>query len=305
MELIDDRLIDWQKYLQAPADAAHVRPASEWCDGVIARLQGDKRITGAKLPWFRTHDKIRFRSGEVSIWSGVNGHGKSLIQSHASLGFMAQGEKVCIASMEMLPVATMYRMTRQSSGGVFPTEESVRDFHGWTDGRLWLYDQQGSVSTDRILALGRYVSQEIGIKHFVVDSLMKCGIGTDDYNRQKDFVDALTAMAKDTGLHIHLVAHSKKGQTEYSQPGKFDVKGASEITDQADNVLTVWRNKAKEENHNEHGNEPDALLTVSKQRHGEWEGKIALWFNKASMTYLESENDYPKHYEALAEGVCR
>lgn len=305
MELIDDRLIDWAKYLQAPADAAHVRPASEWCDAVIDRLRGDKRHVGAKLPWFRTHDKIRFRSGELSIWSGTNGHGKSMIQSHASLGFMAQGEKVCIASLEMQPAATMYRMTRQSSGGVFPTEDSVRDFHTWTDGRLWLYDQQGRVSADRILALGRYIAQEIGIQHYVVDSLMKCGVGVEDYNRQKDFVDALTALAKDTGMHIHLVAHSKKGVNEYGQPGKFDVKGTSEITDLADNVLMVWRNKAKEESPSEHAPEPDALLTVNKQRHGEWEGKVGLWFNKPSMTYLESESDYPKHYEALAEGVCR
>jgi twinkle protein len=43
-------------------------------------------------------------------------------------------------------------------------------------------------------------------------------------------------------------------------------------------VLTVWRNKRKESDPERHRHEPDAMLICDKQRNGEWEGRIGLWF---------------------------
>ncbi|OGO94414.1 MAG: hypothetical protein A3F10_02720 [Coxiella sp. RIFCSPHIGHO2_12_FULL_42_15] len=62
----------------------------------------------------------------------------------------------------------------------------------------------------------------------------------------------------------------------------MDIKGTGSITDLADNVFTVWRNKNKEPS------EPDAILQCDKQRNGEWEGKISLWFDSVSLHYLET-----------------
>jgi twinkle protein len=133
------------------------------------------------------------------------------------------------------------------------------------------------------------------VTQFVIDSLMKCGINEDDYNGQKRFIDQLCAAAKDTGCHIHLIAHSRKGQDELTAPNKMDVKGSGSITDQVDNVITVWRNKRKEQaiaaskTTPEILDMPDALLIVDKQRHGEWEGKIGLYFDKPSFRYVEHD----------------
>ena len=33
-------------------------------------------LTGAKLPWKSTHDYIRFRPGEVTLWAGIHGSGQ-------------------------------------------------------------------------------------------------------------------------------------------------------------------------------------------------------------------------------------
>jgi len=122
----------------------------------------------------------------------------------------------------------------------------IEKFHDWTNEKLWIYDQMGRVKKDRIMQVIRYCSEELKIQHMVVDSLMKCGIGTDDYNAQKEFVNDLCTHAQDSEMHIHLVAHARKGQSEDTRTGKFDIKGASEITDQVDNVFTIFRNKKKE-----------------------------------------------------------
>ena len=249
------------------------------------------------LPWKRTRDKIRFRPGEVTLWSGMNGHGKSLALGQAMVGFVCQREPVCIASFEMRPVVTLARMMRQTAGCRHPDREMVLGVHEvWSDW-LWLYDQQGQVHADKILAVMRYAAQELKVKHFVVDSLMKCGISEDDYTAQKLFLDAICTIGRDTGMHIHLVAHSRKAKDETLPPGKMDVKGSGAITDQVDNVIVVWRNKAKEAARQAgeplDPNTPDALLIIDKQRNGEFEGKLGLFFDQESMQYMEHGDFQP------------
>lgn len=290
MQLVRDDVIDFAKYMQADSEAAYVRSAGDWYEDVLEIFRDGNRLAGATLPWEGLRDLVRIRPAEVTLWAGVNGQGKSLVVSQVVLHLLQQGQRACIASMEMPPRKTMYRMARQAFGPENFTAERLQKLMAWVDdSRLWLYDQQGTVQADRIVALGRYVTKELGAQHLVVDSLMKCGIGVDDYNGQKAFVDQLCALAKDTGLHVHLVAHSRKGRTPDDVINKFDIKGTSEITDQADNVFLLWRNKPKEEAQARgefgKGAEPDALLVVDKQRHGEWEGKVALWFDKKSQQH--------------------
>lgn len=298
--------IDFNKYLSTHPEHANVIPAYAYADMIVDYYHSGKPPAGICLPWSKTHGKIAIRPSEVSIWSGVNGHGKSLLVGQAVLQAMAMNEPTVIASMEMKPEVTLRRMIRQACGYNTPSEVFIRQFCDWAENKLWLYTQQGTVDSSRMLAVLRYCNdgllqagKKVKIKHFVIDSLMKCGIKSDDYNRQKSFVDELTAHARDSGMHIHLVAHSRKGESERKVADKFDIKGASEITDQVDNVFTVWRNKNKEDESQKQFpdqdvmRQPDALLICSKQRHGEWEGKTGLWFHKDSAQFVGFENARP------------
>lgn len=281
--------IDFSEYL-SETDAEHkVKNASDYKDSVIDYFHGEGADQGKSLPWSKAQGKIGFRKGEVTLWGGMNGHGKSLVLGQACLGYLRQGQKVVIASMEMKPHITLARMCRQEYGRI-PTHDAIHQFHKWTDKNLWLYDQLGAVKSQTMLAVLRYSADVIKANHFVVDSLMKCGIGEDDYNGQKHFLDQLCSIGRDTGMHIHLVAHSRKAKDELAPPGKMDVKGTGSITDQVDNVITVWRNKKKEQNRATFVEEPDCLLICDKQRNGEWEGNIGLWFNPDFMNFVDSDN---------------
>jgi twinkle protein len=289
--------IDFGLYMQA-TDAGHkIIPASVYAEEVADYLENGEQLRGAKLPWKKTRDLIRFREGEVTLWSGMNGHGKSLALGQAMVGFVCQREPVCIASFEMKPVVTLARMMRQTAGCRQPDRELVLGAHELWSEWLWIYDQQGQVHADKILAVMRYAAEKLKVRHFVVDSLMKCGIAEDDFTAQKLFLDAITTIARDTGMHVHLVAHSRKAKDETLPPGKMDVKGSGSITDQVDNVVVVWRNKGKEQAMQAGGShqptEPDALLIIDKQRNGEFEGKVGLFFDKGSMQYLEHATQTP------------
>lgn len=49
-------------------------------------------------------------------------------------------------------------------------------FRDWAS-TLWLYDQQGTVTAKKISAVARYCATEKGVRHFFIDSLMKCVAG--------------------------------------------------------------------------------------------------------------------------------
>lgn len=296
--VIERNDVDFRRYLAETEPAAKMRPASAYRDRVKARFAKGVQHIGMPAPWGKTEDKIRFREGEVTVWAGVNGSGKSLLLGQVVMGFMRSRQRCAIASFEMQPETTLQRMCRQASQGERPTDAFVDAFHDWSDGRLWIYDHRGQIDPRHMLAVCRYAHHELRIRHLVIDSLMKVVRGEDDYNGQKDFVNDLCAIAGDTGMHIHLVHHMRKDDGSGKPGGKADLKGSGSITDQVDNVVIVWRNKGKEHAAPKEGSEnpPDAMMIVDKQRNGEWEGRINLWFDRASMQYLEGPESRPAEF---------
>lgn len=289
-----------QKHIGQSPELADIKPASEWCDDVIDTIMNpNTEQSGVAIHYLDYEDCLRFRSGEVTIWAGCNGHGKSMALSQLILARMFE-TTFGVISPEMTPVRQMQRMTYQATRMRKPNPDQVRAFHEFTDGRLWLYDQQGKITQPVLLACIRYMAIDLGIKHIVIDSLMKCIQREDDYNEQKAFVENLTILARDLNVHIHLVCHSRKGQKEGDLPDKYDIKGTGAITDLVDNVLMVWRNKHKELKLSKNNlsdvdrrkleDEPDSALFCVKQRHYDWEGRIALHYQSDAMLLLSSRN---------------
>ena len=60
-------------------ESQHVRPSREFTEDLKERFKHGFQIRGEKLPWAKTHDFIRLRPGELSIWAGINGHRKSML----------------------------------------------------------------------------------------------------------------------------------------------------------------------------------------------------------------------------------
>lgn len=293
MNLIQDDDIDFAHYMDQTDHDHKVKSANHYVDDLVEHFWSEKPQLGASMPFRMIQTKLRFRPHEVTLWAGYSGHGKSLLLGQAVIGFAMQGEPCCIASMEMRPVVTLARMARQASINSRPDQDFLRGFCDAIDTGLYLYDHHGMVEYQKLVAVIRYASEVKKCRHFVVDSLMKCGIGDDDYNGQKRFLDLLCTVARDTGIHIHLVAHSRKGKDETKAPGKADIMGSSSIVNQVDNVLIVWKNVVKEEALSQGRpaqNDNDSELTCLKQRNGEWEGKLPLWFDVTSQQLMETQD---------------
>lgn len=303
IRIIKPDAVDFGKYLKSSDLDKKVREATSLIEEFRDEFVNPVQDVAQKMPWPKTHEGFGFRPGEVTVYAGGNGGGKSMITGQIALGLIRQGQKVMIASFEMKPKRTLYRMLRQFAGENIDAPrfsgrekyilELVDRLQTFSFDKLWLYDQQGTVTSQQVIAVSRYSAVELGVQHIFIDSLMKCVSGEDDYNAQKAFVDELTSLARDHGVHIHLIHHIRKLQSEEIQPNKNDIKGSGSITDQVDNVLMVWRNKKKE-----HAAQvgtidqsmPDAMLMCEKQRNGEAEDWYSLWYHKASQQFVESHD---------------
>jgi len=312
VRLVKSQEIDTEKYLKAHDVTHKVHDASVW----LEELQQDlinppEKDSSTTMPWAKTHSTFRYRPGEVTLYAGSNGGGKSLVTGQVAMGLIKQKQRVCIASFEMKPKRTLYRMLRQFAGENidFPRYTDKATYIGRMPGRfidfsasgLWLSVQQRTTSSQPVIAIARYCAAEPAVPPVFIDSLMKCVTGEDDYNAQKSFVDELTALARDHNIHIHLVHHIRKLGSEEVQPSKTDIKGSGAIADQVDNVLLMWRNKKKE--HDVQNGQipdhkkPDALLMCEKQRNGEAEEWYSLWFNRDSQQFVDESGGVPMSFD--------
>lgn len=316
IRLVHPKDIDVDKYIKASDITHQVHEPWTWLQGLIEEFDTPAQTENLSyLCWPSSAKSFQFRPGEVTVYAGTNGGGKSLITGQIALGLIRQERKVCIASFEMKPVRTLSRMLRQFSAKNFENplvplkrkdfEELVDRFLEFSDEKLWLYDQQGTTNAQRIIAMARYVAMELGVTHVVIDSLMKCVPAEDAYNEQKYFVDELCALARDHNIHIHLVHHIRKLSNEENMPSKTDIKGTGAIADQVDNVFLVYRNK-KKEHEIQSGKEvdpntPDLLLMCEKQRNGEFEGWFPMWFDRESQQFVDKLHGLPTIFDAKGD----
>jgi twinkle protein len=291
-------------------DPVELKSAREYVEDVIDLFYPPNGVEiGYDAPWEKVKGKILFRPSELSIWTGINGHGKSQFLGHIILSAMKQGALVCIASLELKPKRLLYRLTRQAGALKKPTEGYIHAIHDWYKDKLWLFDLVGTAKIERLLEVFLYARQRYGIDVFIIDSFMKLDIAEDDYKSQKIFIEKLCDFKNQYNCHIHLVTHPRKGADESQPPGKLDMKGTGAISDLADNCFTIWRNKSKESllqiqasgrtlssEQMEKLKDADCFWCCDKQRNGDWEGRFGFWFHPGSLQYLSHESQKPVYF---------
>ncbi len=278
--------IDLAAYMADSEGAHKVKAPGTWEQDVVDDLFAPESAQGTMMPWAQLSG-FRLRPGELTVWGGYNESRKSLLTGQVMLGCADQGEPVVIASFEMQPKETIKRLLRQWLLKTEPSRHEISEFMRWAHGKVWIYDQVGRCDAQKLFAVMRYAADKLGVKHFIVDSLMRVVRGTDDYNSQKDTVDQMIAIAKDSGMHVHLVAHNKKPQPG-TKASRYDVKGASEISDLAFNVVIVERPEG--DNGEKPDDQPDAWLKIAKQRNYNWKGAIRLFLQGETGAFSDTKS---------------
>lgn len=285
------------------AGAAHLDPeglrkATDFADAVTALFWPTHGTpVGYSTPYGKLGDKLLFRPGELTLWTGASGGGKSQILSDCMVEWIGQGSRVCLSSLEMKPEQSLKRMCKQTVGVDRPTQRAITDALSWLDNGLLLYERVGKTGIKGLLEIFSFARAKYGCDQFVIDSLMRLGIDQEDYSAQERALFELVDWVLANSVHLHLVAHSRKGDKDRGVPETEDVKGAMEIGANAFNIIAVWRNRKLEdqvkaaqtdEERNKLMEKPGVILNVAKQRNGDFEGKVGLWFNQENYQYQSS-----------------
>lgn len=194
------------------------------------------------------------RGGELSIFTGRGGSGKSTILNQFSLEVAKQGGRVLIYSPELTDGQYKNWTTRQmipKDHSDFlekvydPIEEENKFFvkkHYSDKMSLWLdkyfnYISSGIKLTDKeILKIIVKDIKKYNTKFIVIDNLMKINFeNTNDiYESQKVFVNELSEISKRYNVCVNLVAHPKK-HDPYN-PDQYDIAGTSNMPNLVDNI---------------------------------------------------------------------
>lgn len=246
-----------------------------------------------------------FYLGEVSVWTGKRGEGKSTLLSQLLLEAVDQGHGVCAYSGELPAWKFKYWTLLQAAGPRYllshtdrTTGKEMREvtptvrkaIEDWLRGRFLLYDIGGNTVHDAadILRVFAYAARRYDAKVFLVDNIMtarlKTGSDRDYYRSQSEFMAQLSAFAKRHQVHVHLVAHPRKTGDKLTND---DVSGTSDITNYADNVFTLEREEEEDA-------QQDTVLTVLKNRFfGERGRSIGLNFETTSRRFYKSGTGQP------------
>lgn len=283
-----------------PQDPEELRSLSDFESEVLASFyppEGAPRLPRLRLDV--DFDWFEFRGGEVTLWTGINGHGKSMLLSQVELGLMQQGARFAAFSGELKAVKQLKRKVKQASGLDRPSAAYIRAITDWLRGQYWVFNVVGTARLDRLIEVFTYAHRRYGCDHFVIDSLMMTDVPDDGPRAntvQKEAIGKLCGFAKQFNVHVHLVAHPRKGRDESAGPGKMDVAGSGHITNGVDNIFSVWKAKKDEAKPDEDGS-LDAKLELMKQREdGVQNFTLQLWFNKASMQYRSGSRWRPLSY---------
>lgn len=252
-------------------------------------------------------DGLYFRPGEVTVWTGAYGNGKSTFLNTLACGVVDKNIPVFIASMESKAETTLRRMAlsfittwgfyntgtgfRNDAGHEYTHEEGYATFLSGAGEKLIFADVVGYIEREKLMEMMLFSFRKYGVQHFFIDSLMRIKGLEEDYPAQGDFLNQLQEFAKETGGHVHLVAHPRKME-KGGKPSGLDLKGASLIANNADNIISVSRNHEKaeimksgceltEEERKMH----DTEVTVDKQRDSGWVGSFFFKFDRRDLVF--------------------
>lgn len=256
--------------------------------------------------------------GDLSVWTGKRGEGKSTLLTQILLEAVNAGTNVCIYSGEIPADRLKYGINLQAAGSSyvatredkktgrtvsFVPREHLDRIQQWYNGKIWVYDNKivQTDETEEILKIFALAYKRYDCKVFVVDNLMTVNSTAKDRDvmqMQADFTIKLRKLADKLGVHIHLVVHPRK--TDGVIRDSDSVSGLGTITNIACNVFSVHRCTEEEQLRIN----CDSTVSCLKNRaYGELVN-VRLNYNPYSKRFTEvggQETQYGWIYERLFE----
>lgn len=195
-----------------------------------------------------------FILGQISVWSGLNGSGKSAFLNQQILEYIKQGYKVMLFSGELMDYSIkniLYRLIagekylELSQNGTYyylKNEGVKRAIDDYIGDRLLVYNNKFGAKPKEIIDTIKTAKEKMGVQIVILDNLMTLNLKELNYNKyeaQSEFAKMIANLSKELEVHIHVVMHPTK-TTGYLR--KNDISGSADLSNAVDNVFIIHRN---------------------------------------------------------------
>ena len=197
-----------------------------------------------------------FILGQVSVWSGLNGSGKSAFLNQQILEYISQGHKVMLFSAELMDYSIKNILYRLIAGEKYLTKSENGTYYYLADNNikkviddyignnLYVYDNKFDKKPKEIINTITYAKEKLGVDIIILDNLMTMNLkeySQNKYEAQSEFAKEIANVAKQLQVHIHIVMHPTK-TTGFLR--KNDISGSADLSNAVDNVFIIHRNNS-------------------------------------------------------------
>lgn len=295
-----EKNLDEHKYIIPLAEVKSVDYSKR--EKVISGINEiDKRIGG-------------FYMGEVSVWTGKTGQGKSTFVNQMVCESISQNYSVCLYSGELVNsqlqnwinlqlagesnvITLIDEQTGKISYGI--SKQLASQIQNWYKDKLYIYNNEfemNSVNHASIVEIFKQAYKKYGCRVFVVDNLMSARFinkSKDDYYTQQScFVGELVAFAKSNNVHVHIIAHPKKTVNENLE--SEDISGTMDIANRVDNVFVISKTDKEK---NPEIREDGRFIIRKNRSDGISNCVFNLYFNNKSRRFSTRIDQVEKKYD--------
>lgn len=199
-----------------------------------------------------------YAPGDLVVWTGKTGEGKTTVVSQEILAAIENGEKVVWYNGEIKDRKVHRSIVMQAAGSDYVglaydarrsrsvpvvSDEVARRVDEWLAGKLLLCSDTVAgffFDTEYLIELFKYSRRRLGCTVAVVDNIMMALMNAppdEYYFAQERFTMTLKSIAKSMDMVIHLVAHPRKKEGVLNTTD--DVSGSASITRLCDINLSV------------------------------------------------------------------